>query len=49
MNEVVEIEKEALNKLLEALKHATHPDYEECGAKICEEITEALKAFKDGS
>jgi hypothetical protein len=41
---LVEIEEEKFEKLIEALKKATHKDFDQCQAEVCEEIAAALKA-----
>lgn len=39
----IEIEEDKLAALIEVLKKATHRDFENCSAEICEQITKALK------
>lgn len=40
---MIEIEKEKLLLIREALMKATHPEFEKCGADVCELLTKALK------
>ena len=42
---MIEIEEEKLQALIEALKKATHKDFENCSAEVCEQIAKALKAL----
>ena len=44
---MVEIEEAKFDRLIEALKRATHKEFDNCSAEVCELITRALRAVDE--